>query len=802
MPAMICHNKAFVLSFLFVSLTAVSQQSATTEIESLSKSLITQIKNSISEQTFITTDKSLYAAGETVWLRVFLLRQPSQKINNRNKVVFIDMQDENNLSVMKLILRGTYDSLNGRFSLPDSLSTGQYWLRAYTKDMISGNELNNFIEEPIFVYNSRKKAVSKKEKKEFSENESPRVLFYPEGGSLITGVSVNVAVSTIDKNGIPFSAECSIRDNRDSLIARCITGKKGLGKFTFEPNRYRKYTALINLGGKLYSYPLPAFNPFAAQIAVAAQSDGSKNIRVLLEDSIYNKSFKTYLVAVSKDSVCFGSIGSGNYELAVREDKLPSGIVTFYLFNTNGKLLSERSIYIKERSQLTVQMNKPVYDKREKVIMDLSLMDADGLPLLTTLSLSVTNNQLVELPERNSTNPGNLTLPEDILYSEEETDLLMLSRKSNYNNLITHSQDITTSINNDSLLYIYGTVKDQKNIPLAGKPIVLSKTENSFWDIDTTDEKGKFCFRLTEYPDSTLFTVQSTTPENWVIDIDTIHIPRIKNEFVHYRKFGEGIREIPASLNIIPFEPPGKESLAPVTVFGIREIDALYKNKRASAFSYIIPASKIRENGTDNVSTAVLTAPGAQLLNGYLVFKGPSSMAGSPVSESSEPLVLVNGVPATVSSVGRSDIAASPVLNFLNTFDKHSIEFIEILSGPEAAVYGMRGGQGVIIINTRTTPEERAGIHKNIMSKTFYAKGYSHPVPFPSPVYDKKKKNLPENADQRSTIYWNPDILTDKEGKASVSFYTNDVPGKYVITIRGVTAHGDIINKQVSYILK
>jgi TonB-dependent SusC/RagA subfamily outer membrane receptor len=508
------------------------------------------------------------------------------------------------------------------------------------------------------------------------------------------------------------------------------------------------------------------------------------------------------LIAVSKDSICFGSIGSGNYEMSVMEDKLPAGIVTFFLFDKNGKLLSERAIYLKQRSVLTAQMNKPVYNKREKVVLDIKVKDAGGLPLLTTLSLSVANNQFIELPDRNNAEPRDLILPEDTAFSDEETDLLMLSRKSIYKNLLGNPAHTTALISNDSLLYIFGTVKNTKNNPLAGKPIVLFRKESSFWDIDTTDAHGRFCFRLTDYSDSSLFTLQSTIAENWVIELDTFRVPRFNNAYVHSRKFGREDHVIPASYNASQFETNSKEVLAPVTVFGKRETDSMFIDKRQSKFSYIIPSSKIGESGSYNVSTAVLMAPGAQLLNGYLVIKGPSTMAGSVVNESSEPMVLVNGAPVSVGSVGRSDMTSSPVLNFLNTFDRHSIEFIEILSGPEAAIYGMRGGQGVILINTRTTPEERAGIHKNIINKPFYAKGYSRPTLFPSVVYDKKKQTIPDNTDQRSTIYWNPDILTDKEGKASVSFYTNDVPGKYSIIIRGVTAHGDIINKLVTYILQ
>jgi hypothetical protein len=44
-------------------------------------------------------------------------------------------------------------------------------------------------------------------------------------------------------------------------------------------------------------------------------------------------------------------------------------------------------------------------------------------------------------------------------------------------------------------------------------------------------------------------------------------------------------------------------------------------------------------------------------------------------------------------------------------------------------------------------------------------------------------------ADNRTTIYWNPDIKTDSTGKAKVSFYNSDLKGEALIRISGVSYH-------------
>jgi hypothetical protein len=67
---------------------------------------------------------------------------------------------------------------------------------------------------------------------------------------------------------------------------------------------------------------------------------------------------------------------------------------------------------------------------------------------------------------------------------------------------------------------------------------------------------------------------------------------------------------------------------------------------------------------------------------------------------------------------------------------------------------------------------------------------FSFPAEFYRPKYPLNKlEGLP---DLRSTIHWEPNIITDKEGKASVSFYSSDLPGQYSIIVEGTDMNGSI----------
>ncbi len=67
----------------------------------------------------------------------------------------------------------------------------------------------------------------------------------------------------------------------------------------------------------------------------------------------------------------------------------------------------------------------------------------------------------------------------------------------------------------------------------------------------------------------------------------------------------------------------------------------------------------------------------------------------------------------------------------------------------------------------------------------------SWPRQFYKPKYlvmDTAKRSL----DLRSTISWEPNIITDEDGKATVWFYAADKPSTYTITIEGTDFNGGL----------
>jgi uncharacterized protein YfaS (alpha-2-macroglobulin family) len=74
---------------------------------------------------------------------------------------------------------------------------------------------------------------------------------------------------------------------------------------------------------------------------------------------------------------------------------------------------------------------------------------------------------------------------------------------------------------------------------------------------------------------------------------------------------------------------------------------------------------------------------------------------------------------------------------------------------------------------------------------TYTPKGYYKAREFYSPQYDNPKTNQ-KMADLRSTIYWNPNIITDKDGKASFEYFNADSKGTYRVVVEGIDADGNL----------
>ena len=519
----------------------------------------------------------------------------------------------------------------------------------------------------------------------------------------------------------------------------------------------------------------------------------------------------TYILGMSKDSVCFASVGKDMYELSIPKNYFPNGEAKLLVFNDHKQILSERSIYITgPNTALKVITNQPSYKAREKVNLDLFVGDSVFHPLFTALSVAVTDDSIVKEPLYED---GPVVALSDT--NSDLNDLIMLTKQPDY--LGKNISEINAEMNTNEFVKsnkadfetIQGTIINRKKIPVANRVVTLYTNKKiNLFDTDTTNMSGRFNFKIPLHYDSIPFTLQVANLRGNVVDekisID-VHsdFPKIATPSFLKKKITPlqvaqviNFRNLKADSNFIV---RGKEWLKDVVVKTSVTANSFNTTKRISNFSQVFTGEALQKMTGSDASNAMLMIPGLHLKGGYLSLGGVTSFT---VSAKDEPLLIVDGMMIAGGNGPQMEADSglhaepSPVLAELSKIPTDIIDFIEVLKGPEAAFYGTRSSNGVIIVNTHRVSNFRNHM-ENYGQIQYNSKSYHLAPNFNQPDYDNLFLKSTVLQDRRSTIYWNGHIYTNPNGKASISFYTSDSPSNYTVTVTGVTISGDIIESKI-----
>lgn len=104
---------------------------------------------------------------------------------------------------------------------------------------------------------------------------------------------------------------------------------------------------------------------------------------------------------------------------------------------------------------------------------------------------------------------------------------------------------------------------------------------------------------------------------------------------------------------------------------------------------------------------------------------------------------------------------------------------------------------GVLVINSKKTTKKAVTAEElkllfppdNVL--TFNPLGYLKVREFYIPKYSSAASRTAGN-DLRTTVYWNPKVFTDKNGKSSFEFYNGDLKGSYKAIIEGTDINGSL----------
>ncbi|MEN0056683.1 MAG: TonB-dependent receptor plug domain-containing protein [Mucilaginibacter sp.] len=645
------------------------------------------------------------------------------------------------------------------------------------------------------------------------------VQFFPEGGNLVSSsTNLKVAFKAVGADGLGAAIKGDIMDDQNQVITSFNTTHAGMGVFELKPQVGKNYKAhVIYTDGSAGDFNIPAAVDNGYALSIDNSNDDNLIIKVLPGSTLMRSAIAANgltLVAQSGGEIYYAAKspdGGKNFSAVVPKSKFPSGILQFTLFSAADEPLNERLVYIQRNDQLklAVSSSSAQYAPRQKVTIKLnaknkndeavigsfsaSVIDMSKVPVDETAEESILSNTLltsdlkgyIEKPGYYFTNENSKT--------RADLDVLMLTqgyRRFEWKQLINNTFPPVV-YQPEKTLQVTGHLKTFGGKPVPNGKVTLFTTAGGTFVLDTvSDNQGKFTFNNLVFRDSIKFVVQARTAKdrkNLEIELDNI-APQVVSKNKNAPDIQVNINEVSAA-----YLQNSKKLFDEQVKYGIGNHTILLKEVVVRDVRTTAVKHSANLNGPGNADQ-VLTYKDLENLGGpYLSSVLQGRLLG---------VIFRNGRPFTTRGGGAMQLIVDGIYvdsDYLDNLVINDIASIEVLrSGGNTAIYGSRGGNGLLVITTKRG-DEGAVYNRYAPGIVAYSpKGYYKAREFYSPQYDDPKTNT-QIQDLRSTIYWKPSIITDKEGNASISFFNADAKGTYRVVVEGIDADGNLGRQVYKY---
>jgi hypothetical protein len=637
--------------------------------------------------------------------------------------------------------------------------------------------------------------------------------FFPEGGYLITGIRSRVAFKALKPDGLGIDSKGTIVDNNGAAVANFESQHLGMGVFAFTPENGKTYKANFTFAdGSKSSFDLPNVRNEGINLSVNNSLKDSISIKITTNDGFFqkNQSKTFYVMAQSNGIVCYAAqtvLKNSTYTASIPKDKFPTGILQITVFSSKGTPLSERLVFIQNNDQLDVNMktDQSNYSRRQKMRVLVSAKHK-GLPAEGNFSVAVINESVVSSDDDDSPNIlSHLLLTSDLRgfiekpgyyfnHKDEKTvtdlDVLMLTqgyRRFSYRNILADKNPPITFFPEQGIA-VSGILRNNTGLPIAKGNVRLFIPDKAYSTTTTTDANGAFRFPNVLVSDTSKIKISArdnANSNNLMLSMDPLVGPP---STLYINPTGE-VANIDSALR--PYLQNSKRQFnIPRTLEGV-VIKAKPTIKKADHSDYgtLSGLSMIADHTIDgerfkdcNFFADCMVTAGLGLTydnNNFYITRDYNGGKKIPVA------YYVNGM--------------SVDYNYLMNVDPKMVETVEIFNNDGvSSINRTTGTNGVLSIITKKQPkgekiskEELLALLPKAYEVEFIPGGYSTARTFYSPKYENTSGNQAAT-DFRSTIYWNPLVLTDKAGNTSFEFFNSDGTGTYKAVIEGIDKDGNI----------
>ncbi|MDB5010527.1 MAG: carboxypeptidase regulatory-like protein, partial [Mucilaginibacter sp.] len=645
--------------------------------------------------------------------------------------------------------------------------------------------------------------------------EQADVQFFPEGGDLISGVKSRVAFKAIKPDGLGIDIKGTITDNSGTVVTELTSQHLGMGVFALQPEGEKSYKANITFpDGSQRTFDLPKAQSEGITLGVYNTDPDNLNVKLSANPSFFQKNQNKlfYIVAQNGQTICFAAqtaLQSNIYSATIPKSKFPSGVLKLTLFTDHGEPLAERIVFIQRNDILNVTLKtaQATYAPRQKVNVNV-LAQNSGQPSEANLSVTVLDETKVPFDENSErTILTDLLLTSDIKgyiekpnyyfsHADEKTvadmDVLMLTqgyRRFSYKDILADKYPVSKFLPEQGL-EITGTIRNNTGLPISKGNLNLILPNRNTPLTTVANMSGEFKFSNLILPDSTKITINAKNNVNsnylMIILDNNLFQPATPNI-----NAPDAITNIDSTLN--SYLKNSKQQYTNSHVLKEVVIRSTTIEKKPSHQDY--PALTGLSMMPDHVISA------NQLSACPFLYQCLQTMAFGLTFDNNNLYITRDynaGNKTTPVQVYFNGLAVD--FNYLQSVNTSDVESVEVfLDDGMSGINKMNNTKGVIVINSKVVKHvqmSKEDIKALLMPQNsavnIILRGYTQARVFYSPKYDPSKTAPSLGSDLRSTIYWNPKIITDKNGAASFEFYNADAKGSYRAIIEGIDRNGNI----------
>jgi hypothetical protein len=794
------------------------------------------------EKLYVHLDKSVYLSTDTIWFKAYLVNTTSNGYSPLSGLIYTELIDAKGTVIQTICLPTSLGLTWGAFALNEErYPPGKYTFRAYTNWMRNFGSTYVYKKEIKILATVVGSTVSESIKSKpvtvnqvkLNEKISDEIDFQllPEGGTWIAGMRQKMAFKAVSPNGKGLEASGEIVDSKANKVTGFSSNAKGMGAFVMVPNGEENYTARIKTryGTIIKSLPKTQLIGTALNVNTQPYSD---SLTITLASNLAGQDHT--LIGQSKGFICFiANLKSDGKLSTIKVSKhiFPTGVSQVLVMNNKKQILNERSFFINLGDELKLKTWTVAsqFGTRDSIPIYLKATDHLGKPVQGSFSMAITDDGQVLKDTLNEANilsylllssdlKGDIEDPGYYFHQPEnretlnDLDLLMLTQ-----GWVSYHWDLTKipTFKAEQDFTIHGSITNVTNKPIAGAKVSLfGRNKSAIVMKDTVaNAKGEFVFDQFPLLDSASFVIQALNSKNkkgtlgitaneftspqfvpineskWIKDqpLDSIssQVVVVKNEAYQIAlKSGIALREvkivgkktIKGSKNL---HGPGtasqiltEEDLAPLAKKTL--YDVLYEKIKGFREG-TRPRSFVRDflvNGDlarfviDGVEVDFFYSPTGnstdeyyQYIRSYLDYYNAEDIKGIETME--------NGYSFRYRS------------EFMHPLDNNMYAFFEITT---------KTGSGPFLKKSANMYLIKPPAYGS--NKVFYSPKYNH----------HNKAN--QTPDFRSTLYWNPNIITNEKGEANISFFSADKKGTYTVWLEGVDTQGGLGVSTMKIVIK